>query len=127
MHSGSLQKVLQFSPREITKFIVRNNTLITPNTTSDVLEGINRKTVLELAKDMGIPVVERDIDLTELYIADEAFACGTSAYLAPIFEIDSRRIGNKTIGPLTVRLRKQYTDVLHGHDESYKHLVTVLN
>lgn len=108
-------------------FIVRNNTLITPNTTSDLLEGINRKTVLELAKDMGIPVVERDIDLTELYVADEAFACGTSAYLAPIFEIDARRIGNKTIGPLTERLRKQYTDVLHGHDEAYKHLVTVLN
>ena len=119
--------MLQFSPREITKFIVRNNTLITPNTTSDLLEGINRKTVLELAKDMGIPAVERDIDLTEPYIADEAFACGTSAYLAPIFEIDARRIGNKTIGPLTERLRKQYTDVLHGHDEAYKHLVTVLN
>lgn len=119
--------MLQFSPREITKFIVRNNTLITLNTTSDLLEGINRKTVLELAKDMGIPVVERDIDLTELYIADEAFACGTSAYLVPIFEIDARRIGNKKIGPLTKRMRKQYTAVLHGEDESYKHLVTVLH
>lgn len=107
-------------------FIVRNNVLITPNTTSDLLEGINRRTVLELAKDMDINVVERDIDLTELYIADEVFACGTSAYIAPIFEIDARRVGNKTIGPITQALSNKYFDVLHGRDKQYRHFVTVL-
>lgn len=108
-------------------FIVRGDTLITPGTTSDLLEGINRKTVIELARDMDITVVERDIDLTELYIADEVFACGTSAYIAPIFEIDARRVGDRTVGPVTVRLRDKYFEVLHGRDKRYEHLVTVLN
>jgi branched-chain amino acid aminotransferase len=107
-------------------FLVRENTLVTPNTTSDLLEGINRKTVLELAAHMEINVEERDVDLTELYIADEVFACGTSAYIAPIFEIDARRVGNKAVGPMTERISKQYFDVLHGRDESFAHLVTVL-
>lgn len=105
-------------------FVVRNNTLITPDTTSDLLEGINRKTVIELARDMNITVVERDIDLTELYVADEVFACGTSAYIAPIFEIDARRVGHKEIGPITKKISEKYFDVLHGHDENYKDLVT---
>jgi branched-chain amino acid aminotransferase len=107
-------------------FIIRGNTLITPGTTSDLLEGISRRTVIELAKDMDIELIERDIDLTELYIADEVFACGTSAYIAPIFEIDARRVGNKTVGPITKRLRDRYFEVLHGNDERYAHLVTVL-
>lgn len=108
-------------------FIVRGDTLITPGTTSDLLEGINRKTVIELAKDLGITVVERDIDLTELYIADEVFACGTSAYIAPVFEIDARRVGDKTIGPITKMLSDTYFEVLHGKDKRYERLVTVLD
>lgn len=105
-------------------FIVRNGVLITPGTTSDLLEGINRRTVLELAADMRIPVQERDIDLTELYIADEAFACGTSAYIAPIYEIDARTIGNASTGPVTKQLSTAYFDVLHGKNAKYQHLVT---
>jgi branched-chain amino acid aminotransferase len=107
-------------------FIVRGGKLITPSTTSDLLEGINRRTVLELATDMGIAVVERDIDLTELYIADEAFACGTSAYVAPVFEIDARPIGSK-VGALTQKISDRYFDVLHGRDPKYEHFVTVLD
>jgi branched-chain amino acid aminotransferase len=107
-------------------FVVRSGTLITPDTTSDLLEGINRRTVLELATDLGIKVIERDIDLTELYIADEVFACGTSAYIAPIFEIDARRVGDKSIGPITRQLTEKYFDVLHGRDKHYQQLVTVL-
>jgi len=107
-------------------FIVRGGVLITPSTTSDLLEGINRRTVLELATDMGIAVVERDIDLTELYIADEAFACGTSAYVAPVFEIDARPIGSK-VGVLTQKISDRYFDVLHGRDPKYEHFVTVLD
>ena len=64
-------------------FIIRGGSLITPGSSSDILEGINRKTVIELARDMRIPVEERTIDVSELYIADEAFACGTSAFVAP--------------------------------------------
>lgn len=108
-------------------FMVRDDRLFTPDTTSDLLEGINRRTVLELAKDMGIDVQERNIDLTELYIADEVFACGTSAYLAPVFEIDARRVGNKGVGPITAKLSKKYFEVLHGQDKDYSHFVTVLD
>ncbi len=92
-------------------FMVRGGELITPDTTHDLLEGINRRTVIEIAKDLGIPVVERAIDLTELYIADEVFACGTSAYLTPIIEIDARHIG-KNGRPVTERLQKAHARLL---------------
>ncbi len=82
-------------------FIVREGKLITPDTTSDLLEGINRKTVIELANKHGIEVQERAIDITEFYVADEAFACGTSANISPILEIDSRMIADGKIGKLT--------------------------
>jgi branched-chain amino acid aminotransferase len=107
-------------------FIVRNDTLITPDTTSDLLEGINRRTVLELAKTMDIPVVERNIDLTELYIADEIFVCGTSAYIAPVVEIDARKIGNGQAGPVTSKIRDRYQKILHGNDSKYRHYITLV-
>lgn len=107
-------------------FLVRDGVLITPDTTSDLLEGINRRTILELARDLGIPVQERDVDLTELYIADEVFACGTSAFVAPVFEIDARRVGTKGIGPITEKLSKKYFEVLHGKDPKYGHFVTAV-
>lgn len=97
-------------------FIVRDGTLITPGTDSDILEGINRRTVLELAREMGIPVAERTIDLTELYIADEAFACGTSAFIAPIIEIDKRIVGDGKLGPLTLKMRDAVRKVQSGED-----------
>jgi branched-chain amino acid aminotransferase len=108
-------------------FIVRDNTLITPATTSDLLEGINRRTILEIAHDKGIKVAERDIDLTELYVADEAFACGTSAYLAPVVEIDARSVGNRKVGPITKQLKESYFNVLHGNEPKYAHYTTALN
>ena len=107
-------------------FMVRGGTLITPSTTSDLLEGINRRTVLELARDLRVPVAERDIDLTELYIADEVFACGTSAYLAPVGEIDARAIGEGRPGPVTTRLRERYMAVLQGRAPSHRDWLTPL-
>lgn len=94
-------------------FVVRDGTLYTPGHASDILEGITRKTVLELAREMGIPAVERSIDLTELYVADELFACGTSSYIAPIIEVDRRVIG-LGIGSITKRIRDQYAAILQG-------------
>lgn len=87
-------------------FIVRNGTLITPAHSSDILEGINRKTVLEIAHTLGIKTEERAIDLTELYIADEAFACGTSALIAPVVEIDARTL--ESHNPITRRIQDYY-------------------
>ncbi len=99
-------------------FIVRDGVLITPDTASDLLEGINRRTVFELAHDMGIPALERTIDFTELYVADEVFACGTSTFIAPVIEIDSRTVGTGRIGPLTSRVRDAYRELMRGGMES---------
>lgn len=95
-------------------FIVRNGTLITPGTESDLLEGINRRTVFEIAQKLSIPVQERAVDLTELYIADEVFACGTSAFISPVIEIDARKIDGGVIGPITTRVKEVYLEVTHG-------------
>lgn len=105
-------------------FIVRDDSLATPGASSDILEGITRRTILDTARDMDIPVVERAIDLTELYIADEAFATGTSAFVSPIIEIDKRRIGSGTAGSVTAALQKKYLEVIHGEDPRYAHLLT---
>jgi branched-chain amino acid aminotransferase len=107
-------------------FIVRDGFLITPGKTSDLLEGINRQTVIEIAEDLDIKLEERDVDLTELYVADEVFACGTSTYIAPVIEIDARRIGNGSPGPITKRINDKYYDILYGKDEQYSHYLTAL-
>ncbi len=100
-------------------FIIRNGVLITPGKNSDILEGITRKTILECAKEIGIEVEERTIDLTELYIADEAFACGTSSFVAHINEIDARKIGSGQIGPVTKILKDRYAEIFSKHDPLY--------
>lgn len=105
-------------------FLVRDGTLITPGNSSDILEGINRKTVIELAQDMKIPVEERLVDLTELYAADEVFASGTSVFIAPVTEIDKRRIGNGTMGRITTIMQKKHLAVLHGKETGYKRYLT---
>lgn len=92
-------------------FLVRNNTLITPNISSDILEGINRKTILEIAREEDIKVEERIVDMTELYIADETFACGTSAFFAPIVEIDGRSIGTWNAWDLTKQLKNRMAKI----------------
>ncbi|MFI9413721.1 aminotransferase class IV [Nocardia gamkensis] len=100
-------------------FLVRNGTLITPDVSCDILDGINRRTVLTLAAEDGIPVVERTVDLTELYIADEVFVTGTSAGAAPVVEVDGRVVANGVPGPISQGLRKRHhaalrTDSVHG-------------
>lgn len=107
-------------------FIIRDGILITPGTTSDLLEGINRRTILEVARELGITTQEREIDLTELYVADEAFACGTSAFVAPIKEVDARQVGNGLIGPITQRLRTKHEQLLAGEDSLYEKYLTLL-
>lgn len=105
-------------------FLVRNGQLITPPVAGEILEGINRRTVLELAAERNISAVERPVDLTELYIADEVFAVGTSAYIAPVKEIDARTIGDGTPGPMTRMLQELYPRILRGQEEAFAHLTT---
>lgn len=108
-------------------FIVRNGVLITPGQSSDILEGINRKTVLELAESLNIKTVERLIDLTELYVADEIFACGTSSFIAPIIEIDGRKIGLEKIGPVTQQIKDKYDQIWSGEESMTNKFLTLLN
>ena len=95
-------------------FMVRGGRLITPDTSSDLLEGINRRTILEIAEREGIPVQERTVDLTELYIADEVFVCGTSAFVASVAEIDGRKLEGKN--PITQKITALHAEALHSGD-----------
>lgn len=101
-------------------FLARNGRLITPSVNSDILEGITRDTILRLAADMNIPFEERIVDRTELYIADEAFLCGTSARVVPILGIDHRAVGDGKAGPLTQKLAAKYLAAQRGIDNGYK-------
>jgi branched-chain amino acid aminotransferase len=99
-------------------FIVRDATLITPPASDNILEGVTRNVIMELAtEDLGLKVVERSIDRSELYVADEVFLCGTGAQVSPVLEIDRRLIGDGNMGPITRELQKIYFDVCHGRIE----------
>lgn len=97
-------------------FLVRGDKLITPGVDSDILEGINRRTVLEIAMDEGIPYEERTVDMTELYIAEEVFISGTSAYIAPVIEIDGRKIEQKEKNSITAIIRNRMKMIQSGQD-----------
>ena len=102
-------------------FLVEGDTLVTTETTDNILVGVTRNTILELAKNvLGLKVVEREISRTELYIADEAFYCGTGAQVSPITKIDNRPLGTGEVGAHTKELQKLYFDVVKGKVEKYK-------
>jgi branched-chain amino acid aminotransferase len=101
-------------------FMVRNGTLVTPPVTDNILEGITRRSVLELAKEeLGLPVMERSIDRTEIYLCDELFMTGTAAQITAVTRVDYRSIGSGQMGPITARLREVFGDVLHGRSPKY--------
>jgi branched-chain amino acid aminotransferase len=103
-------------------FMVRNGTLVTPPVTENILEGITRRTVLELAHDvLGLPVVERQIDRTEVYLCDEFFLTGTAAQITAVTRVDHRLIGSGQMGPITTRLRQLFNDVVRGREQKYRH------
>ncbi len=104
--------------------IVRDGVLITPPITSDILEGITRRSILQIAADEGIPTEQREIDRTELYVADEAFFCGTGVQLAWIESIDGRPVGTGQIGPITERLRTVFFDTVRGRNSRYASWLT---
>lgn len=105
-------------------FIVRNGALITSPITADILEGITRRSIVEFARDAGIPVEERAIDRSELYIADEAFLCGTGVQIAAVGSIDGRPIGNGQRGPITEKIQDIFFALVRGDDSPYRHYLT---
>jgi branched-chain amino acid aminotransferase len=106
-------------------FIVREGVLYTPDLTS-ALDGITRKTVMSLADELGIDVVEKRITRDEVYIADEAFFTGTAAEVTPIREVDGRAIGTGTRGPITKRLQDLYFDQVHDRRAEHPEWLTLV-
>ncbi|MFM1811168.1 MAG: hypothetical protein RLZZ336_106 [Cyanobacteriota bacterium] len=103
-------------------FLVRDGVLITPGVDQDILEGITRASVLELARDMGIPTLERPVDKTELFVADEVFLSGTAAKVTPVRRIESTDLPSHR--PVMDRLRDRLTAITEGRDSAYDHWVT---
>ncbi len=99
-------------------FIVRNGTIITPGFEQDILEGITRDSILTIARDMGIPVIERPVDKSELFIADEVFLSGTAAKITPVKRIEMYDL--KPDRPITDKLRTQVTAITENRDPKYK-------
>ena len=101
-------------------FVVMDGRIFTPPPSSDILVGITRDTVITLARDeLGLEVVERDIDRTELYTADECFMTGTAAHVTPVVELDRRTIGNGKMGAVTADLVKLYFEIITGKNAKY--------
>ncbi len=105
-------------------FMVRDGILVTPPASDNILEGITRASVLQLARDLEIPTVVRSIDRTELYVCDELFLCGTGAQIAPVTSIDHRAVGDGAIGPVTSRIKDVYYAAVKGKVARYKNWCT---
>jgi branched-chain amino acid aminotransferase len=105
-------------------FMVRGGTLVSPGLNDDILEGITRAGIMEIAAELGIRVVERQIDRSELYIADEIFLVGTGAQVSPVIEVDHRKVGTGEIGAITRKIQDRYFDAVRGKLPQYRHWVT---
>lgn len=108
-------------------FLVIDGQLVTPPPNNNILTGITRNTAMELAKnELGLETIERQIDRSELYLADECFLTGTAAHVTPVGEIDHRQIGNGEIGEITGKLQQLYTEVIRGNNKKYLHWCTLV-
>lgn len=103
-------------------FMLRNGTLVTPPTTDNILEGITRRTVMELAhNELGMDVLERTVDRTEVFLAEEMFMTGTAAQITAITKVDHRPVGSGVMGPVTSKLRELYDQIIYGRLARYEH------
>ncbi len=107
-------------------YVVRDGQIVTPPQTASILDGINRKSIIVIARDLGYEVVERDIARAELYLADEVFMSGTAAELVPVREIDDHEIGSGRLGDVTVVLQGAFDDALRGRGDRYREWLDVV-
>ena len=128
VHSGFDEALLLNSRGKVSEasgmnlFIVRHGKLITPGVDQDILEGITRASVIELAHGMGLDVIERSVDKTELFIADEVFLTGTAAKITPIRQLESTILSSER--PIMNALRERLTIITEGRDPDYEHWIT---
>jgi len=103
-------------------FMVRDGALITPPVWDNILEGITRRSIIELARnELGLEVVERSIDRTEAFVCDELFMTGTAAQVTVVTRVDHRLVGNGQMGPITAQIRSLFSEVVHGRQPKYSH------
>jgi len=105
-------------------FVVRKGVIHTPDLSCSILEGITRDSVITLAREMGMPVVEDRLTRDQLWLADEVFFTGTAAEVTPVREIDNRTIGEGTVGPVTKRIQARFFEVARGTDSSHPEWLT---
>lgn len=105
-------------------FVIRNGVIYTPPIADNALDGITSNSIKQLAKDMGIPVIEQSLIRDQLFTADELFFTGTAAEVTPIREIDGRIIGAGKRGPITEKLQTLFFDIVKGHNSDYQHWLT---
>ena len=106
-------------------FMIRKGVVLTPSVTSNILESVTRTTILELCRDaLNLPVEEREIDRTEVYLAQEAFLCGSGAEVAPITSVDRIPLGDGRVGPIAEKIMKLYFDVARGMNPKYSEWLT---
>jgi branched-chain amino acid aminotransferase len=108
-------------------FVVRDGVVVTPPVYDDILEGITRKAMIQLATDAGLPVESRSIDRSELYIADEVFLCGTGVQVSPVVEVDHRPIGSGEVGPVATLIKDRYFDAVRGRLPEYRSWLTPID
>jgi branched-chain amino acid aminotransferase len=108
-------------------FLVQDGKLITPSRTADILLGITRDSIIKLAENEGIIVEEREVHREELYTCDEVFFTGTAAEITPITEVDSRKVGKGTIGPITRMLQENFDDIVRGNNNEFEEWLTYLD
>jgi branched-chain amino acid aminotransferase len=107
-------------------YAVRDGVIVTPPQTASILDGISRRSVLQIARDLGYTVIERDLARAELYLADEVFLTGTAAELVPVREVDDHAIGSGEPGEITRVLQGAFEDALHGRSERYREWLDVV-
>ncbi|CAA9498370.1 MAG: Branched-chain amino acid aminotransferase [uncultured Solirubrobacteraceae bacterium] len=107
-------------------FIVRDGTIFTPPQTASILDGISRRSVIQICRDLGYELVERDVARAELYLADEIFICGTAAELVPVREVDDHLINGGEPGEITQVVQREYEDALNGRSERYAEWLDVV-
>jgi branched-chain amino acid aminotransferase len=105
-------------------FVVRDGVALTPPVSDDLLEGVTRKAIMELLASENIQMVERSIDRSELYVADEILLCGTGVQVSPVIEVDHRPVGSGGIGPITRLIKDRYFDAVRGRLPEYRHWLT---